>query len=258
MQESFGEILKEWRSRRRFSQLRMAEEVGMSSRHISFLETGRSKPSKEMVLNIGEFLQIPKREINRMLVVSGYAPVYRDMMSSNESLNHVHYALDKLLENHLPFPAFVLNRDWDVIKANHAASHLMGEIGFVSTNNLIECFLADDPNSSGVLNWGETVLTLLKRLRYELDLLGGSDRLNNLEKALRAHLKASNVPFEVDYTQSTMNTKFLLGNSHLSYFSLVSQMGAILDVTASEFKVELMFPSDDVTKEYHVTKSRKD
>ena len=251
MDKSFGSILREWRTRRRFSQLQMAEDIGISSRHLSFLETGRSAPSKEMVLNIGEFLQIPKREINRMLIVSGYAPVFRDMMSSGEGLTHVHYALDKLLADHLPFPAFVLNREWDIVKANQAASDLMMQIGFVTTDNLIESFLADDPNSSSLLNWGETASTLLKRLRYEIDMLGGSNRLEKLERDLSAHLNDSNIPIAIDYSQSTMSTKLLVGKSPLSYFSLVSQMGAILDVTASEFKVELMFPADDVTRKYH-------
>lgn len=251
MSEGFGDALKEWRKRRRFSQLQLAGEVGVSSRHLSFLETGRSTPSHEMVLALGEFLQIPRREINRMLVISGYAPVFRDIPLSDEGHSHVNYALDKLLDGHLPFPALVLNREWDVVKLNQSANSLMKEIGFVETVNLIECFLADAPTNSKILNWGDTASTLLKRLRYEIDMLGGSARLEKLEKELRSHLVDYNIPIVVDYSQSTMNTSFLVGGFTLSYFSLVSQMGAILDVTASEYKVELMFPVDDITKQYH-------
>ena len=247
----FGESLKEWRKRRRFSQLQLAEEMGVSSRHISFLEKGRSEPSKEMVLNIGEFLQIPKREINRMLVVAGHAQVFPDHLSTGEGLSYVNYALDKLLGDHMPYPALVLNREWSVVKANGAARALMEQIGFVSSGNLIECILNDDPACSHIVNWGETVSIILSRLRYEIDMLGGSDELERLEYELRSYIDSKNIPVCVDYNKAVMTTKFSIGTSTLSYFSLISQLGAILDVTASEYKVELMFPGDEVTKSYH-------
>lgn len=251
MAQDYGSILKEWRVRRRFSQLQLASELGVSSRHISFLETGRSSPSKEMVINLGSFLQVPQREINRMLVVSGHAPVFQNTMALGEGLVHVNYALDKLLEDHMPFPALVLSRDWDVVKANPAAVCLMQTIGFSGSDNLIECILAEEATRSCILNRGETLMLLLKRLRYEIDLLGGSERLSKLASDLAEHLKSCEPPLVVDYSQHTMNTQFRVNDRVLSYFSLVTQMGSVLDVTASEFKVELMFPADDTTRGYH-------
>ena len=255
MDKSFGNILKTWRRHRRYSQLQMAEEVGISSRHLSFLETGRSAPSKEVVLRIGEFLRIPKRDINRMLVVSGFAPVFRDLLEPNTNLEPIYFAIDKLLNDHMPFPALVLNREWDVVKANQAAVRTMKHIGFVGADNLIECFIADDPHQSKIVNWGETVSILLNRLKCEIDILGADARIEKLEQQLRAHLGRHNIPEAVDYSQSTLNTSFRVEGKVLSYFSLVSQMSAILDVSAAEFKIELMFPADECTKQYHLKRS---
>lgn len=252
LNESFGAALREWRNKRRLSQLQLAENVGVSSRHISFLETGKSEPSREMVLCLGEYLDVPKREINRMLIVSGHAQVFRDHISDGSSLTYVNHALDKLLEDHLPYPALVIDREWDVVKLNVAASKLLTEIGFVASKNLIECFLHDDPSRSRIVNWGETASVILKRLRYEIDILGGSNRLVQLESKLRSYIKRNDTPVSVDYSQNSMNIKFQLGDVRLSYFSLISQLGAVLDVTASEYKVELMFPADDCTKQYHL------
>lgn len=247
----FGLMLKHWRKHRRYSQLQMAEDTGISSRHISFLETGRSAPSKELILRIGGFLSIPKREINRMLAVSGFAQVFRDVTEPDTDLEPVYFALDTLLENHLPYPAIVLNRNWDLVKANPAAVELMTKIGFIHSNNLIECLLLDDPANSKIINWGETVSILLNRLKAEVDLVGGSDRLIVLGQRLHAHMQQHQIEEQIDYSASTLNTQFNIDGISLAYFSLVSQMGSIMEVTTSEFKVELMFPADEATKKYH-------
>ncbi|TDO97340.1 helix-turn-helix domain-containing protein [Marinomonas balearica] len=253
MNDSYGVILKNWRKQRRYSQLQLSVESGISSRHLSFLETGRSMPSKDTVIKLGNFLKIPKREINRMLSVSGYAPVFQDSEhpSNTVDMSPVLFAMDTLLANHMPLPALVLNRDWDVVKANPAAINIMTKLGFANTPNLIESFILDDPNRSSVINWGETASVLLSRITYEIDLAGGSERLIQLKNALSEKLQRDNLSQEIDYNQAALSTTFQLDNHRLTYFSLVTQMGAVLDTTTSEYKVELMFPSNEETKHFH-------
>ncbi|ADZ89417.1 helix-turn-helix domain-containing protein [Marinomonas mediterranea] len=255
MNDSYGVILKNWRKQRRYSQLQLSLEAGISSRHLSFLETGRSLPSKDTVVKLGDFLKIPKREINRMLSVSGYAPIFRDNNSQNDNegvdMTPILLALDTLLANHMPLPAFVLNRDWDVVKANPAAEHIMAELGFANTPNLIEGFLFDDPTDSRIVNWGETASVLLSRLTYEIDLTGGSNRLVELKQALANKLQREKLSQDINYNQAALSATFQLGDRQLTYFSLVTQMGSVLDITTSEFKVELMFPSNEETRQYH-------
>jgi len=251
MNNSFGEILKKWRKTRRYSQLQMAEEVGISSRHISFLETGRSSPSDTIILKFGRFLQMPRQEINRALLVSGYAPVYRDTIAPDTDMKPIYFAIDKMLDDHMPFPAIVLDKEWDLVKANDSAKFLLEKIGFTKSVNFIECLYAEDPTTSKIVNWGETVSILLERLKYEIDLIGGSDSLEKREEKLRKHLQKNNIKQNLSYDQVAMNTQFDIDGEILSFFSVVSQFGAILDINVSEFKVELLFPLNEKTKEFY-------
>lgn len=251
MSGSFGGILRKWRSLRRFSQLRLAEEVGVSSRHISFLETGRSSPSKEIIVKLSGFLHIPRREVNRALMVSGYAPIYRETIESDSDMNPIYFAVDKMINDHMPFPAIVLNQEWDLVKANAAAIRLLEEVGFNKSNNLIESLAMDDPKTSKICNWGETASVVLNRVRYEIDMLGSSSKLVRLEHMLRTCVKNNNVDDSVDHSQVALNTQFRIGGEILSFFSVVSQLGAVLDVIVSGFKIEMLFPCDEVTKKYY-------
>ena len=194
---------------------------------------------------------MPRREVNRALLVSGYAPVYRDSKTSDVDLQPVYFAIDKMLEDHMPFPAIVLNKEWDQVKANGSAKHLLQSIGFTKSTNLIECLSQDDPATSRIINWGETVSILLERLKYEIDLTGGSQRLEKLGEKLYEHLYKNKLEQDYNHSQVAMNTQFDIDGERLSFFSVVSQLGAILDVAISEFKVELLFPLDEKTKKYY-------
>ncbi len=136
MTESAGDILKSWRKQRRYSQLKLALELDISSKHVSFIETGKSIPSKEMILRIGEFLFIPKREINRALLSAGHAPVYSELPMSDAALEPVTSAIDQMIKNHMPYPAIVLNQAWDIVKVNDSANRLLSELGLSRHKNL--------------------------------------------------------------------------------------------------------------------------
>jgi len=251
MNGAIGPILRQWRKLRRYSQLQLAVELGISSKHISFMETGRSAPSRDMILRVGEFLFLPKREINRGLYSAGFAPVYADLPVDHVDLKPVFSAIDQLIVNHMPYPAIVLNQYWDVVKANASAITLLSELGYAGQNNLIEALILDDPETSKIVNWHESVLLVLVRLRHEISILGGSDRLEALAKKLAACVNSDEDLINIGENKAILSTKFNVADRVLSFFSIISQFSTIQDVTVSEFKVELMFPSDECTTEYY-------
>ncbi len=250
MKNSIGNILQQWRKQKRYSQLQLSLELGISSKHVSFMETGRSIPSREMVLKIGEFLFLPKREINRGLHFAGYAPVYAELPSAHEGLKPVFSAIDKMIENHMPYPALVLNQFWDVVKTNFAARNILFELGYSGHENLLEALINDDPKTSKIINWSQSVSSVLARLRQEINSMGGSDRLEGLEQKLSARLLFMNDITSIDERQVISSTRFRMVGGELSFFSIISQLSTIQDVTVSELKVELMFPTDETTKQF--------
>ena len=252
MNNSIGYFLKQWRKYRRYSQLQLSLELGISSKHVSFIETGRSSPSREMVLRIGEFLLLPKREVNRGLYLAGYAPVYTDLPVEHENLKPVFSAIDKMIENHMPYPALVLNQNWDVVKVNESANKLLVELGYFGHKNLIEALIFDDPKTSKIINWHETALSILVRLRHEISLSGGSSRQEELETKLALCLPANISGVNIDENQVVSPTIFSVGIDKLSFFSIISQLSTIQDVTVNQFRIELMFPSDEITKKFYI------
>jgi len=251
MKSSIGYVLQQWRKQRRYSQLQLSLELGISSKHVSFIETGRSVPSREMILRIGEFLVLPKREINRGLYSAGYAPVYTELPFDHDELKPVFSAIDQMIENHMPYPALVMNQFWDVVKVNDSAQIILYELGYSGQGNLVEALVNDDPKTSKIINWHESVLSVLVRLRQEISMLGGSRRLEELEESLSACLSPNHDVINIGDKQVISPTKLRVDGSELSFFSIISQLSTIQDVTVSELKVELMFPSDEKTKEYY-------
>jgi len=255
MKNSFGSICRDWRKQRRYSQLQLALELGISSKHISFIETGRSIPSREMILKIGTFLFLPKREINRALYAAGYAPFYTELSHEDEDLKHVFNAIDQMLKNHMPFPALVLNQNWDVVNANESAQKLLEDLGFSEHKNLVEAIISDNPQTSKIINWHESALTVLVRLRHEISIMGGSKKLEELEQKLTSCLAPKNDILNIDASQPVLSIKLQLPKTVLSFFSMIAQLSTVQDVTVSEYKVELLFPTDDKTKNYYNFKS---
>ncbi len=252
MSNSIGSFLKQWRKYRRYSQLQLSLELGISSKHVSFIETGRSSPSREMVLRIGEFLFLPKREINKGLHLAGYAPVYTDLPVEHESLKPVLTAIEKMIENHMPFPALVMNQDWDIVKVNAAAGKLLFEIGYSDHKNIIEALIADDPAISKIANWSEAALSILVRLRHEISMSGGSSKLVELEAKLSLCFPRNVSGINIAENQVVSPTILRVGDKELSFFSIISQLSAVQDITINEFRVELMFPSDEITEKTYL------
>ena len=251
MKNTVGNILKKWRRQQRYSQLQLAVELGVSSKHISFIETGRSIPSKEMILKISTFLLMSKRETNRALYSAGFAPIYTELPVSDESLKPIFEAIERMIQNHMPYPAIVLNQSWDVVMANDSAQSLLAGLGYSEHTNLIEALIADNPKTSKIINWHEAVSAVLTRLKQELTMLGNPKQLLKYENELSKCLSLSTESSSIDIEQIVLSTKIQLNEKTLSFFSVIAQLGTVQDVTLSEYKVELMFPTDETTKQYY-------
>jgi len=252
MDSTVGHILKTWRKKRKYSQMTLAMELDISSKHISFIETGRSYASKEMILKIGEFLEIPKQEVNRALSSSGYSQIYTELPLSHEDMKPVADAIDKMIENHMPYPALVLDSNLDIVKANASAIKLMEDLGFSDHSNIIEILISGEHVTSKLINCPEVAAAFLTRLRQEIAISGDkSSHLHILEKRLNACLPQNEEDIGVYEKQVVVPTKLQLPGYVLSLFSVFAQLSTVQDVTATEFKVELMFPADEKTKEFY-------
>jgi len=247
MKNSFGNILNNWRKQQRYSQLQLSVEIDVSSKHISFLETGRSSPSRQMIIKLGTFLNVTKNEINNALLIAGFAPVFSNSDRPEIDLKPVFNAMDLMLNNHMPYPALVLNKDWDIVNANQSAMEIMAEIGFTNHTNFIQALIDDEPKQSKIINWNYTVAHLLLRLKNEAAMYGSTNKLEQLQKKLADKISSKDELQALDNQQSVLATEINLKGETFSFFSIIANLGAVQDVTIGDYKVELMFPNDNKT-----------
>ncbi|MFN0089549.1 MAG: helix-turn-helix domain-containing protein, partial [Acidimicrobiales bacterium] len=246
-----GELLREWRQRRRLSQLELASEAEVSSRHLSFVETGRSKPSRELVLYLAEHLEAPLRERNALLLAAGYAPVYRERSLEDEEMGPVRDALDRVLSGHEPYPAVIVNRRWDLVAANAAALRLFtpGVAAHLIEPpiNAYRLGLHPEGLAPRVRNMGEYSHHLLTRLQREA-LVSGDPGLQDLLAEVRGYPDLTQPspigagPAQMLFLPMELTT---VDGEELSFFSTISTFGTALDVTVAELSIEAFFPADD-------------
>jgi transcriptional regulator with XRE-family HTH domain len=247
-----GEHLKEWRLRRRLSQLDLACEAEISTRHLSFLETGRARPSREMILNLSERLDIPARERNVLLIAAGFAPIFPERPLSDPILDAARQAIDLVLEAQLPYPAFALDRHWNVVATNRALPELYAGVAeelLAPPTNAMRLSLHPKGLAPRVVNFPEWRAHALHRLRQQVELTADpvlADLLRELsaypvpiETALQAAPRRSwefVVPFQVRIEAGL-----------LSFFTTTTVFGTPVDVTLSELAIESFFPADAQT-----------
>jgi transcriptional regulator with XRE-family HTH domain len=236
------------------SQLALAVEARVTPRHVSFVESGRARPSREMVLILARALDVPLRERNQLLLAAGYAPLYRETGMDEPAMSQVRAALGRVLRHHEPFPAVVMDRHWDVLMANAAATAmfawLLGEQSQRPANVLRLMF---DPEGLRpfVANWEQVGEALVQRVHREA--IGGvpDPRTATL---LRELLALPGVPERwraPDLTAAPLPVipvEFRKGRLAVSYFSMVTTVGTPQDVTAEEIRVESFFPADAATE----------
>lgn len=252
----FGELLKEWRGRRRLSQLDLAYDAEISPKHLSFIETGRSQPSREMVLRLAEQLEIPLRERNVLLASAGFAPVFPERSLDDETLAAARAAVDIILAGHEPNPAFAIDRRWNLHKANKAAGLLMSLIDTSllapPVNVLRACF---HPNglAKKIVNYFEWRQHLLGNLERQVDITG--DRmLSALVQELNEYPPPKNAVRPREKTDMGQNIAFPLrlktDFGELSFMSTVTVFGTPIEITLEELAIESFFPADKQTADF--------
>jgi transcriptional regulator with XRE-family HTH domain len=250
-----GRLLQHWRRVRRMSQLDLAVEARVTPRHVSFVESGRAQPSREMVLVLARALDVPLRERNQLLLAAGYAPLYRETGVDEPAMSQVRAALDRVLRHHEPFPAVVMDRHWDILMANAAATlmfaWLLGGERSERPANVLRLMFDPGGLRPFVANWEQVGEALVQRVHREA--IGGvpDDRTAAL---LRELLALPGVPERwraPDLTAAPLPVipvEFRKGRLAVSYFSMVTTVGTPQDVTAEEIRLESFFPADEATE----------
>ena len=246
-----GELLRQWRERRRLSQLDLALAAETSARHLSFVETGRARPSRDMLLRLAEQLEVPLRERNHLLLAGGYAPVFGQAPLDAPQMAAVREALGKVLAGHEPYPAVVVDRSWNLVDANAAVAVLLGPTDpalLAPPANVLRVSLHPDGMAPRIVNLGEWRAHLFGRLRRQVALTGDPGLAELLEE-LRAYPCDQPEP-EVEVPgpgDVVVPLRIRHGDRELSFLSIMASFGTPLDVTVAELAIESFFPADPAT-----------
>ena len=252
---TIGPLMRDWRTRRGRSQLDLSLDVGVSTRHLSYVETGKSRPSPELVLAVAEHLEVPLRERNTMLLAAGFAPRYTDRGLDAPAMRPIVAGLQRMLDAHDPYPGVVIDRQWNVVLANDAAAALTAGLPAEIAEppvNVFRMSLHPEGLSERTANFPEWADYLLRQLRRTI-VLTGDERLMAIEQEVLAYPNVAAlsrhrgsrggdepailVPFDLRVDDDLT----------LSFFTTLTTFGTPLDVTLDELSVELFFPADDVT-----------
>ena len=236
---------------RRLSQLELAGRAGVSTKHLSFLETGRAKPSPEMVVHLAEHLDVPIRERNALLVAAGHAPRYGETPLHDEAMAAARRAIDMILEHHQPFPAVVIDRQWNLIAANPAALLLSGGVSpemLEPPVNVVRLSLHPQGLAPRVHNLAEFGGYLLERLRHQAAATADVE-LAGLVEELTPYLPPGGGALPPSF-EVLLPFVIELEGTVLSLFTTITTFGTPLDVTTAELAVESFFPADEATEEW--------
>ncbi len=252
LRRGVGELLREWRQRRRMSQLLLATEAEISTRHLSFVESGRALPSREMVMHLAERLDVPLRERNALLVAAGYAPLYRERALDDPQLAAAREAVELVLRAHAPYPALAVDRHWNIVAANDALAPLVGNASsalLAAPVNALRLSLHPDGIAPRILNWHAWRAHLLARLQRQIDA-SADPALGALHDELAAYPappQAGHAAVEPiqHHIAVPLHVRTALGD--LAFYSTTTVFGTPVDITLSELAIEAFFPADEST-----------
>lgn len=254
--DMFGPMLRAWRRRRGASQLSLALQSGVSQRHVSFLESGRARPSREMVVQLSTALDVPLRQRNEMLLAAGFAPAYRESNLASPELAPVRQAIDFMLRQQEPYPAVVIDRLWNLLQANEAANAFTLFLFEGAppapppgkAPNLLRWILDPGALRSRISNWEEVARYLVSTTYAEILAAGGEPRALAFIEEIMAYpdVPASFRKLRFEERPAPMLTvDYLVGGKALSVFTTIATLGTPQDITLQEVRVECFFPADD-------------
>jgi transcriptional regulator with XRE-family HTH domain len=250
--QGFGEQLRDWRQRRRFSQLDLAAEAELSTRHLSFVETGRAKPSRDMVLRLSEALELPLRSRNALLMAAGYAPSFPERPLEDAAQAEARRLVQRILDAHMPFPAIAVDRHWHLAAHNPAAGALMAGLAphlLEPPVNVLRASLHPEGMAPRIANLADWKRHILERLRHQVDQ-SGDPVLEELIEELRAYpAPASKAPMAAG--NALIAVPLILDSpvGQLNFISTTTVFGTPVEVTLSELAIESFFPADGETAE---------
>ncbi|MEU4192886.1 helix-turn-helix transcriptional regulator [Kribbella sp. NPDC026611] len=250
-QRPVGELLRGWRERRRLSQLELANRVEVSTRHVSFVETGRSKPSREMVLRLAEHLDVPLRDRNQLLLAGGFAPIYTESSLHSPAMLAVRTTLRRLLKAHEPYPALVVDRWWNIVEANHGARLFTDDLDeklLQAPINVLRLSLHPDGLAGRIDNIAEVRAAALASLQRQITATADPE-LQDLYDELREYA-VNDKPLQPGPTDVVIPFNLTHNGYQLSLLTMIATFGTPLDITVSELMIESFYPADDKTAEY--------
>ena len=260
-----GTLLRDWRQRRHLSQLDLACEADVSTRHLSFVETGRAQPSREMVLHLAELLDVPLRERNSLLVAAGYAPIFPERPLDDPALTAARNAVNLVLSGHEPNPAIAVDRRWTLVAANRAAGRLLAGIAgeqLAPPVNVLRLSLHPRGLASRIQNYAEWRAHVMSRLRRQIDITADA-ALMELADELAAYpapaaAGSGSPPAEDAYAGVVVPLRLATDAGVLSLFGTITVFGTPVDITLSELAVESFFPADASTADILRRLARQD
>jgi transcriptional regulator with XRE-family HTH domain len=247
-----GPIIREWRARRRMSQLDLATEAEISQRHLSFVESGRAKPSREMVLLIAERLGLPLRETNRLLLAAGYAPAFVERDLGDPAMAPALEAVERVLKAHEPNPAIAVDRHWNLVNANAALAPFLEQVAdprlLEAPVNVLRLSLHPEglaPLIENFPEWRDHLVERLRRLNHSV----ADPALVELERELRGYKVPGRLrpPASGFYSPIAVTLRIRIAETVLAFISTITVFGTPLDVTLSELAIESFFPADEAT-----------
>jgi transcriptional regulator with XRE-family HTH domain len=245
-----GALLRDWRRRRRMSQLDLAIEAGVSARHVCFVETGRSRPSAEMVMRLADHLDVPLRDRNALLLAAGYAPAYGQRDLDEPEMGPVREAIHRVLRAHEPYPAVVVDRHWGLVAGNGAVPLLTAGVAahlLEPPVNVLRLSLHPEGMAPRIVNLGEWRAHLLDRLGRQA-VVGGDPALFALHEELAGYPGSEPAPVpDLEAGAIAVPLRVRVGGQELGFISTATTFGTAADVTVSELSIESFFPADEST-----------
>jgi len=260
-QGGLGPLMRYWRGMRGKSQLDVSLDTGISQRHISFIESGRSTPSRQTLLDIAQALDVPFRERNALLQSAGYAAMYSESPLEALETQGLRKALHRILNQHAPFPAVVMDRYWNVLLANDFSSrffnHFVDMSARTSPRNMLHLMFDPDGMRPFIVDWEQTARSLIERVHRESVGRAIDDKTNELLRSLHAYPNAgrewtARSPAVGPPHSPVITLSFAKDEVVMNYFSMITTVGTPQTISAQELRIESMFPADDATEMRHI------
>lgn len=252
-----GPLLRHWRGLRGKSQLDLSLDSGMSQRHISFIESGRSAPGRQTLMDIAHALDIPLRDRNTLLLAAGYAPLYSEAAWNAQEMHSVTSALERMLRQHEPYPAMVMDRHWNVLMTNASAPRFFNSFidlaARPSPRNMLHLMFDPQGMRPFIANWEQTATSLFERVYRESVGRVIDERTTQLLAELQAYpgVQTQWKTAQASATMPMIPMSFVKDDRVLSYFSMVTTVGTPQTVAAQELRMESLFPADEATERHH-------